>query len=87
MRNADRDTFWLYGIAGAIALALCACGGSDSSPGAPVAGFPSSYNAQANAYETKPINLDDYERVIAEIRNFYGGTVVLPRRPSDDPAS
>lgn len=42
----------------------------------------SSYNARANAYITKPIDLDDFERVIAEIRNFYGNTVVLPSRPS-----
>ena len=47
----------------------------------------SSYNAQANAFVTKPINLDDYERVIREIRNFFGNTVVLPRRPADDPTA
>ncbi|WP_326999845.1 response regulator [Dactylosporangium sp. NBC_01737] len=47
----------------------------------------SSYNAQANAYVTKPINLDDYERVISEIHNFYGHTVALPPRSSDDPAT
>jgi CheY-like chemotaxis protein len=40
----------------------------------------SSYDAQANAYVTKPINLDDYERVVSEIRNFFGHTVALPRR-------
>jgi CheY-like chemotaxis protein len=44
----------------------------------------SSYNAQANAYVTKPINIDDYERVIMEIRNFFGHTVALPRRVSDE---
>jgi two-component system response regulator len=44
----------------------------------------SSYNAQANAYVTKPLNLDDYERVINEIRNFYGETVALPRHPAED---
>ncbi|GAA0917614.1 response regulator [Virgisporangium aurantiacum] len=43
----------------------------------------SSYDAQANAYVTKPINLDDYERVVIEIRNFFGHTVSLPSRLSD----
>jgi two-component system response regulator len=38
----------------------------------------SSYSAHANAYVTKPIDLDDFERVLAEIRNFFGGTVTLP---------
>jgi len=47
----------------------------------------SSYAAQANAYVTKPINLDDYERVIIEIRNFYGHSVTLPRRSSDGQAT
>jgi CheY-like chemotaxis protein len=47
----------------------------------------SSYNAQANAYVTKPINLDDYERVINAIHNFYGRIVTLPRRPADDPTA
>lgn len=42
-----------------------------------------SYDAQANAYITKPINLDDYERVVIEIRNFFGHTASLPRRESD----
>ena len=42
----------------------------------------SSYDAQANAYVTKPINLDDYERVVSEIRNFFGHTVALPRHPA-----
>ncbi|GAA4263817.1 response regulator [Dactylosporangium darangshiense] len=45
------------------------------------------YSAHANAYVTKPINLDDYDRVVAEIRNFYGHTAVLPRRTSDEPAT
>ncbi|GAA2341550.1 response regulator [Dactylosporangium salmoneum] len=44
----------------------------------------SSYHARANAYVTKPINLDDYDRVIVQIRNFFGHTVTLPRRASDD---
>ena len=43
----------------------------------------SSYEAHANAYVTKPINLADFERVLAEIRNFYGHTVTLPRRTGD----
>ncbi len=46
-----------------------------------------SYNANANAYITKPIDLDDYERVVVEIRNFYGHTAALPRRVPDEPAS
>jgi CheY-like chemotaxis protein len=46
----------------------------------------SSYNAQANAFVTKPINLDDYERVIREIHNFFGGTAVLPSQASDGPS-
>lgn len=47
----------------------------------------SSYAAHANAYVTKPINLDDYERVVVEIRNFYGHTAALPRRDSDEASS
>lgn len=43
----------------------------------------SSYTGHANAYVTKPIDLDDFDRVVAEIRNFYGHTVTLPRRGSD----
>jgi hypothetical protein len=39
--------------------------------------------AHANAFVTKPINLDDYERVVIAIRNFFGHTAVLPTRPSD----
>ncbi|WP_433221750.1 response regulator [Dactylosporangium sp. CS-047395] len=48
------------------------------------ADITASYDAQANAYVTKPINLDDYDRVIITIRNFYGHTVALPRRTPDD---
>jgi CheY-like chemotaxis protein len=47
----------------------------------------SSYDAQANAYVTKPINIDDYERVVMEIRNFFGHTVALPGRASDTRSS
>ncbi|GIF26958.1 two-component system response regulator [Actinoplanes tereljensis] len=43
----------------------------------------SSYNARANAYVTKPLNLDDYDRVLVAIRNFFGHTAALPRRASD----
>lgn len=46
-----------------------------------------SYTAHANAYVTKPMDLDDYDRVVIEIRNFYGHTATLPRRPSDEPAT
>ncbi|MGN9909992.1 response regulator [Phytohabitans sp. LJ34] len=42
-----------------------------------------SYIGHANAYVTKPIDLIDFERVVAEIRNFYGNTVTLPQRISD----
>jgi two-component system response regulator len=45
----------------------------------------SSYSAQANAYITKPMDLDDYDRVILQIRNFFGHTVTLPRRSPDGP--
>jgi CheY-like chemotaxis protein len=40
-----------------------------------------SYGAHANAYVTKPIDLDDFERAIAEIRGFWGRTVTLPHDP------
>jgi two-component system response regulator len=43
-----------------------------------------SYGAHANAYVTKPIDLDDFDRVVAAIRNFYGHTVTLSRRTSGD---
>jgi two-component system response regulator len=42
-----------------------------------------SYRGHANAYVTKPMDLLDFERVVAEIRNFYGHTVTLPLRLSD----
>ncbi|MEU4422970.1 hypothetical protein AB0F81_20280 [Actinoplanes sp. NPDC024001] len=44
------------------------------------ADITASYRAHANAYVTKPIGLDDFDRVVAAIRNFYGHTVTLPRR-------
>jgi CheY-like chemotaxis protein len=46
-----------------------------------------SYEAHANAYITKPMDLDEYDRVVNEIRNFYGHTAALPRRESDGPSS
>ena len=42
-----------------------------------------SYVTRANAYVTKPTNLDDFDHVLSEIRNFYGHVVSLPRRGSD----
>ncbi|MEV4141960.1 response regulator [Dactylosporangium sp. NPDC049742] len=42
-----------------------------------------SYSRNANAFVTKPIDLDQFEHVVAEIRNFYGHTVTLPSRVSD----
>ncbi|GAA2888249.1 hypothetical protein Acy02nite_81550 [Actinoplanes cyaneus] len=46
-----------------------------------------SYGAHANAYVTKPADLQDYERVVIGIRNFFGHTAVLPRRVSDERAT
>jgi CheY-like chemotaxis protein len=46
-----------------------------------------SYSAHANAYVTKPSDMDEYDRVVIGIRNFFGHTVVLPHRPSDRPAN
>jgi CheY-like chemotaxis protein len=43
-----------------------------------------SYSTRANAYVTKPADLDDYDRAVIKIRNFYGHTAVLPRRSSDE---
>ncbi|PWR11223.1 response regulator [Micromonospora acroterricola] len=40
-----------------------------------------SYSAHANAYVTKPMDLDSFGRVIAEIHRFYGRTVALPPPP------
>ena len=39
----------------------------------------SSYGAHANAYVTKPIELDEFERVLSEIREFWGHTATLPK--------
>ncbi|GHJ47364.1 two-component system response regulator [Catellatospora sp. TT07R-123] len=47
----------------------------------------SSYEAQANAYVTKPLDLDDFERAVLQIRNFFGHMAVLPRRFSDEASS
>ncbi len=46
----------------------------------------SSYTAHANAYVTKPLDLDAYERVVTEIRSFFGHTASLPRHVSDESA-
>ncbi|MEN3615101.1 response regulator [Plantactinospora sp. ZYX-F-223] len=40
-----------------------------------------SYNLRANAYVTKPIDLDDFNDVIRRIDEFFGQIVVLPKRP------
>jgi CheY-like chemotaxis protein len=39
-----------------------------------------SYTLQANAYVTKPIGLDDFNKVVQHIDRFFGRIVVLPRR-------
>ncbi|GIF69096.1 two-component system response regulator [Asanoa ishikariensis] len=46
-----------------------------------------SYRSHANAYVTKPIDLDDFDRVVSEIRNFFGHTASLPHRETDSPSS
>ncbi|GIG87340.1 response regulator [Plantactinospora endophytica] len=39
-----------------------------------------SYRLRANAYVTKPIDLDDFNDVIRRIDEFFGQIVVLPKR-------
>ncbi|MEU6077143.1 response regulator [Micromonospora sp. NPDC047074] len=39
-----------------------------------------SYTLQANAYVTKPIDLDDFNDVVQRIDEFFGRVVVLPKR-------
>ncbi|BCJ68803.1 response regulator [Polymorphospora rubra] len=39
-----------------------------------------SYTLQANAYVTKPIDLDEFNEVVRHIDQFFGRIVVLPRR-------
>ncbi|EEP75076.1 two-component system response regulator [Micromonospora sp. ATCC 39149] len=39
-----------------------------------------SYTLQANAYVTKPIDLDDFNGVVRRIDEFFGRVVVLPKR-------
>ncbi|MDG4787361.1 response regulator [Micromonospora sp. WMMD1102] len=41
-----------------------------------------SYNLRANAYVTKPIDLDDFNDVIRRIDEFFGQVVVLPKPPT-----
>ena len=38
----------------------------------------SSYGAHANAYVTKPMDLDDFDRILTVIRRFYGDVATLP---------
>jgi CheY-like chemotaxis protein len=45
-----------------------------------------SYVRNANAYVTKPLDLDQYEYVVAKIRDFFGHIVTLPTRTADDPS-
>ncbi|MEV0430670.1 response regulator [Micromonospora sp. NPDC050495] len=40
-----------------------------------------SYVLQANAYVTKPIDLDDFNDVVRRIDEFFGRVVVLPKHP------
>jgi len=42
-----------------------------------------SYTAHANAYVAKPLDLDEFERALTQIRSFYGRTATLPRRVPD----
>ncbi|MEV0806864.1 response regulator [Micromonospora sp. NPDC050200] len=39
-----------------------------------------SYTLQANAYVTKPIDLDDFNETVRRIDEFFGRVVVLPKR-------
>ncbi|MEV4759733.1 response regulator [Micromonospora sp. NPDC049559] len=39
-----------------------------------------SYTLQANAYVTKPIDLDDFNDVVRRIDEFFGRVVVLPKQ-------
>ncbi|MFG1660341.1 hypothetical protein ACGFIY_27750 [Micromonospora chersina] len=43
-----------------------------------------SYTAHANAYITKPINTDEFQRVVGQIHRFYGRTATLPPGPRAD---
>ncbi|MCW3818103.1 response regulator [Micromonospora sp. DR5-3] len=40
-----------------------------------------SYTLQANAYVTKPMDLDAFNDVVHRIDEFFGRVVVLPKRP------
>ncbi len=37
-----------------------------------------SYRGHANAYVTKPLDLEQFERAVSSIHDFYGSLVVLP---------
>lgn len=41
-----------------------------------------SYTAHANAYVTKPLDLDAFEQVVAKIHLFYGEVITRPRPPT-----
>jgi CheY-like chemotaxis protein len=41
-----------------------------------------SYRHRANAYVTKPMDLDEFEAAVREINRFYRDTAVLPRAAS-----
>ena len=44
-----------------------------------------SYTLQANAYVTKPIDLDDFNDAVRRIDEFFCRIVVLPKRPGPGP--
>jgi CheY-like chemotaxis protein len=41
-----------------------------------------SYTAHANAYVTKPLDLDEFDAAVSEIYDFYGRLAVQPGRPA-----
>lgn len=40
-----------------------------------------SYQYKANAYVTKPLNLDDFEAAVRRIKRFFSETALLPAEP------
>jgi CheY-like chemotaxis protein len=42
-----------------------------------------SYTAHANAYVTKPLDLDQFEHTLRRVRSFFGRTATLPGRAHD----